>query len=77
MFLEVGEQEKVGEYEIRLERVLCDVDGWSCELVVLRVDDPPPLSKDADQIEVSVFTWGRMVDRYRDVLFLMTELPVE
>ena len=36
VFLEVGEKEKVGEYEIRLERVIWDVDAWSCELVVTR-----------------------------------------
>jgi hypothetical protein len=34
VFLEVGGNQAVSEYEIHLERVILGADRWSCELIV-------------------------------------------
>jgi hypothetical protein len=36
VYLEVGERERAGGYEIHLNSVVSDGEGWRCELVVTR-----------------------------------------
>jgi hypothetical protein len=51
-------------------------EGLPVALVVMRVDDPPPIPEDAPLVNAAVLSWYELVTR-RDTLFLMIEPPPE